>query len=112
MLDVTGIAGALQGLSFAGDVRARLDRAVSGRLTITLEPSYLAQGGALAMGAGIIALKRLHPTSMIKIDAASMSFWAVANKTEGDSSGLTVLERQRAKVWLKDAFAEIAKPGV
>jgi hypothetical protein len=67
---------------------------------------------ALAMGAGIITLKRLHPTSMIKIDAASMSFWAVANKTEGDTSGLTLLERQRVKVWLKDAFAEIAKPGV
>src|ERR1700689_3864963 len=63
---------------------------------------------ALAMGAGIIALKRLHPTSMLKIDAASMSFWAVANKTEGDTSGLTLLERQRVKVWLKDAFAEIA----
>jgi hypothetical protein len=67
---------------------------------------------AVAMGGGIITLKRLHPTSMIKIDAGSMSFWAVANKTEGDTSGLTLLERQRIKVWLKDAFAEIAKPGV
>jgi hypothetical protein len=67
---------------------------------------------ALGMGASIITLKRLHQTSMIKIDAGSMSFWAVANKTEGDTSGLTLLERQRAKVWLKDAFEEIAKPGV
>jgi len=67
---------------------------------------------ALGMGASIITLKRLHQTSMIKIDAGSMSFWAVANKTEGDTSGLTLLERQRVKVWLKDAFAEIAKPGV
>jgi hypothetical protein len=67
---------------------------------------------ALAMGAGIVTLKRLHQTSMIKIDAGSMSFWAVANKSQGDNSGLTVLERQRVKVWLKDAFAEIAKPGV
>jgi hypothetical protein len=67
---------------------------------------------ALGMGASIITLKRLHQTSMIKIDAGSMSFWAVVNKTEGDTSGLTLLERQRVKVWLKDAFAEIAKPGV
>src|SRR5271154_6308487 len=67
---------------------------------------------ALGMGASIITLKRLHQTSMIKIDAGSMSFWAVANKTEGDTSGLTLLERQRVKVWLKDAFAEIAKLGV
>jgi hypothetical protein len=67
---------------------------------------------ALGMGASIINLRRLHQTSMIKIDAGSMSFWAVANKTEGDTSGLTLLERQRVKVWLKDAFAEIAKPGL
>jgi len=67
---------------------------------------------ALGMGASIITLKRLHQTSMIKIDAGSMSFWAVANKTEGDTSGLTLLERQRVKVWLKAAFAEMAKPGV
>jgi hypothetical protein len=67
---------------------------------------------ALGMGASIITLKRLHQTSMLKIDAGSMSFWAVANRTEGDTSGFTLLERQRVKVWLKDAFAEIAKPGV
>jgi hypothetical protein len=67
---------------------------------------------ALALGAGIITLRRLHMTSMIKIDASSMSFWAVANKLEGDASGLRLLERQRVKVWLKHAFAEIEKPGV
>jgi hypothetical protein len=67
---------------------------------------------ALALGAGIITLRRLHMTSMIKIDASSMSFWAVANKLEGDTSGLRLLERQRVKVWLKHAFAEIEKPGV
>jgi hypothetical protein len=67
---------------------------------------------SISMGADIINLKRLHQTSMIKIDAGSMSFWAVANKTAGDTSGLTLLERQRAKVWLKDAFQEIAKTKV
>jgi hypothetical protein len=67
---------------------------------------------ALRMGASIVTLKRLHETTMMKIDASSASFWAIANKTEGDTSGLTLLERQRVKVWLSDAFAEIAKPGV
>jgi hypothetical protein len=67
---------------------------------------------ALAMGASIVALKRLHETSMNKIDAGSMSFWAVANKSAGDSGGLRLLERQRVKVWLGNAFAEIAKLGV
>ena len=65
---------------------------------------------ALALGASVITLKRLHETSMIKIDAGSLSFWAAVNKTEGDTSGLKLLERQRVKIWLKNAFAEIAKP--
>jgi len=67
---------------------------------------------ALGLGASIVHLKRLHEISMNKIDASSMSFWAVANKNEGDTSGLRLLERQRVKLWLKNAFAEIAKPGV
>ncbi len=49
---------------------------------------------------------------MIKIDASSASFWAVANKSEGDTTGLGLLERQRVKVWLQNAFAEIDKVGV
>jgi hypothetical protein len=67
---------------------------------------------ALAMGANVIHIKRLNEVSMIKIDASSSSFWAVANKGEGDTSGLRLLERQRVKLWLKNSFAEIAKPGV
>jgi hypothetical protein len=67
---------------------------------------------ALGMGASIVHLKRLHEISMIKIDAGSMSFWAVANKNEGDTSGLRLLERHRVKLWLKNAFEEIAKPGL
>jgi hypothetical protein len=63
---------------------------------------------AIAMGAGVITLKRLHETSMIKIDSSSVSFWAVANKSDGDTSGLGLLERQRVRVWLKNAFAELA----
>jgi hypothetical protein len=67
---------------------------------------------ALGMGALVVDLKRLHETSMIKIDASSVSFWAVANKSDGDTSGLGLLERQRVKVWLRNSFAEIAKAGV
>jgi hypothetical protein len=67
---------------------------------------------ALAMGAGVMRLKRLHAASMIKIDASSASFWAVANPTEPNSAGLRLLERQRVKVWLRDAFAEISRIGL
>ena len=64
---------------------------------------------ALQMGATIVTLKRLHETSMMKIDASSASFWAVANKSDADTSGLRLLERQRVKMWLKSAFAELSK---
>jgi hypothetical protein len=67
---------------------------------------------ALAMGASVITLKRLHETSMIKIDSSSASFWAVANKSDGDTSGLGLLERQRVRMWLKNSFAELATVGV
>lgn len=67
---------------------------------------------ALGMGAAIIHLKRLHEMSMMKIDASSASFWSVANKSDADTSGLRLLERQRVKVWLKNAFAEISKVGL
>ncbi len=67
---------------------------------------------ALSLGAAVVRLKRLHQVSMIKIDASSASFWAVANKGDGDTSGLGLLERQRVKVWLRNAFSEIAKLGV
>jgi hypothetical protein len=67
---------------------------------------------ALELGASVVSLKRLHESSMMKIDASSASFWAIANKTDADNSGLRILERQRVKVWLKNAYAEIAKPGI
>lgn len=67
---------------------------------------------ALGMGAAIVRIKRLHEVSMIKIDASSLSFWAVTNKSDADTSGLRLLERQRAKLWLRNAFSEIANTGV
>ncbi len=67
---------------------------------------------ALGLGAVVIDLRRLHETSMMKIDGASVSFWAVANKSDADTSGLKMLERQRVKMWLKSAYAEISKVGV
>lgn len=67
---------------------------------------------ALALGAVIVNIKRLHEVSMIKIDASSASFWAVANKSDADTSGLGLLERQRVKSWLKHSFAQIATLGV
>jgi hypothetical protein len=60
---------------------------------------------ALRMGAGIVTLRRLEESSMLKIDACSLSFSAAVNTSQG---GLRLLERQRVKVWLKNAYEEIA----
>jgi len=67
---------------------------------------------ALALNAHIISLKRLHETVMTKIDAGSTNFWAAKNKSENDAKGLGLLERQRVKVWLRNAYEEIDKIGV
>jgi hypothetical protein len=58
-------------------------------------------------GARIIGLGRLHEGTMIKIDAASSSFWA-AVRAEDQTTGLGVLERQRLNTWLQAAYAALA----
>ena len=60
---------------------------------------------AQALGASVMTIKRLHEASMIKIDATSSSFWAATQR--GIEHELGLLERQRVKMWLKSAYAEI-----
>ncbi len=60
---------------------------------------------ALDLHARIIQIKRLHEASMIKIDSHSSSFWAATQRS--DEHALGILERQRVKLWLKSAYAEI-----
>lgn len=63
---------------------------------------------AEALGARIIDLPALHAPTMRKIDRVGASLWAAANNRDpalGPSLGL--LERQRAKVWLNKAYAEL-----
>jgi hypothetical protein len=60
---------------------------------------------ALELHARIIDIKRLHEASMIKIDTHSSSFWSATQST--DAHALGILERQRVKMWLKNAYSEI-----
>ncbi|MDZ7593360.1 MAG: hypothetical protein U0932_01800 [Thiobacillus sp.] len=60
---------------------------------------------ALELHARIINIKRLHEASMIKIDDHSSSFWSATQST--DEHALGILERQRVKMWLKNAYNEI-----
>jgi hypothetical protein len=67
---------------------------------------------ALELGAKIIVLKRLHEVVIAKIDAASTSFWAAKQKSDADVKGLSLLERQRVKIWLRSAYDQINSVGV
>ena len=62
---------------------------------------------AQAYSAPVIAIPHLHEGTMLKIDAASSSFWA-ATQDGDDPGGLGVLERQRVKSWLNSAYEAIA----
>jgi hypothetical protein len=64
------------------------------------------------LGATVITLKRLHEPVINKIDAGSTSFWAAKNRSESDSTGLGILERQRVKMWLASAYAELDRAGI
>ncbi|BBO88649.1 mobilization protein [Desulfosarcina ovata] len=63
---------------------------------------------AEAVGARIMDLPSLHAGSMRKIDRIGASLWAAANnKDKAIGPTLGLLERQRVKVWLKKAYAEL-----
>ena len=59
---------------------------------------------ALARGARVIAIGALQDSTMAKIDRHSSSFWAAAHSHPGPGN-LGLLERQRAKSWLRNCFA-------
>ncbi len=67
---------------------------------------------ALELGAKIIVLKRLHEVVIAKIDAASTSFWAAKHKSDSDTKSLSLLERQRVKIWLRSAYEQIGSVGI
>lgn len=69
------------------------------------------QARALAAGAQIMTLPRLHEAAMTRIDARSTSFWAAAYG-EREVSGLGLLEKQRVKVWLAKVYSELARVGL
>lgn len=62
---------------------------------------------ARGLGAKVITLKRLHDAVVQKIDARNASFWQAKNVTTLDGPGLGLMERQRLKLWLGNAFSEL-----
>lgn len=70
------------------------------------------KGRALDMGAKVVTLKRLHAPVMTKIDRNNYSFWAAQNRDYDNLYTLGLLERQRVKIWLGQAYREIESVGV
>ena len=70
------------------------------------------QSRALALGGQVITLKHLHDPVVQKIDAGNASFWAARHNTGKDGPGLGLMERQRLKMWLSHAMAEIDRVAV
>ena len=62
---------------------------------------------ALEYNTRFVTLKKLHDSSITKIDATSASFWAAQNSDAKSATGLGLLERQRVKIWLRHAYSEI-----
>jgi len=62
---------------------------------------------AATYNSNVIAIKRLDENTMIKIDAASASFWAATQGTD-QATALPLLERMRLKSWLQSAYDAIA----
>jgi hypothetical protein len=65
---------------------------------------------AQELGAKIVSIHKLHDGAINKIDAASSSFWAAKNASEG--AGLGLMDRQRVKTWLRDSYNELNQVGV
>jgi len=66
---------------------------------------------AVALGAQVVPLRKLHDGSMRKIDASSASFWAASRTGDEGVGGLGLMERQRVRTWLKGAYQALDAVG-
>jgi hypothetical protein len=67
---------------------------------------------ARGLGAKVIDVKHLHDTTVQKIDARSASFWNAKNSTAIDGASLSLMERQRLRLWMNHAYTGITAAGV
>lgn len=73
--------------------------------------SLLEQSGeqdrAIGLGAKVVSIRHLSDSIMQKIDASSSSFWAAQHDADKSRTGLGMMDRQRLKMWLRDAYQQI-----
>ena len=63
-----------------------------------------------ALDIPVIELRALHRPTMLRIDRLDKSFWAAVNNKGEDA--LTLMERQRVKVWMQHAYRAFTQLGV
>jgi hypothetical protein len=63
-----------------------------------------------ALSGAVVDLPELDANAMYKIDMGGLSYWAGAHVNEGETA-LKPLERERVKLWLGRAYAELDKLG-
>ncbi len=61
-----------------------------------------------AVSGKLIELPELDANAMYKVDSAGLSFWAAAH---GQGDALRLLERERVKLWLAKAYAQLDSLG-
>lgn len=69
------------------------------------------QARAVGMGAQVITIKHLHDAVIRKIDGHNASFWSAGHVTGAEGPGLGLMERQRLKMWIQHANAQLALAG-
>ncbi len=63
------------------------------------------------LAAPLVELPALHKGAMRSIDRLDKSFWSAVNHSNGDAH-LSFMERQRVKVWLRNAYSELERVGL
>ena len=70
------------------------------------------QDRATGFGAVVVSIKHLSDSIIQKIDASSSSFWAAQHDADKSRTGLGMMDRQRLKMWLRDAYQQIGTAAV
>jgi len=65
------------------------------------------------LGVPVIELPALHKPTMRKIDRLDKSFWSALNNTDnGSTENLGLMDRQRVKVWQRQAYSQFENLGL
>jgi hypothetical protein len=71
-----------------------------------------ANASVVRLAAPVLELPALHKATMLKIDRLDKSFWSALNHRNGSDTSLGMMERQRLKVWLRQAYGQFERIGL